>query len=144
MHIVNDRRDKGSTTTPERVEPRAAPPAPKRPTRRGTWMRWAAVLGGLLAVVAVAAVIGLVFGDGDGAVSAVPVFEGAEVRTPAGFAPTGADAPEASFVAVPDPLVPRVAIGFAPTGWEIPEQAPILTQPITPQPRVPEGFVPAG
>lgn len=143
MHIVDDSRAAGAKVVPKPAAPAERRAEPKPPTRRGSWLRWAAILGGLFVVIALVVVIGLAATTTDDDAT-VPAFEGAEARMPAGFVPTGWEVPERAYLPVPEPLEARVATGFSPSGWEAPEGSLVENELLAPEQRLPEGFIPVG
>lgn len=143
MHMVDDPSGGNVKVAPKPSAPAEQRTEPKPPKRRGSWLRWAAILGGLFVVIALVVVIGLAATTTDDD-TRVLTFEGADARTPAGFAPTGWEVPERAFVFVPEPLEARLAAGFSPSGWEAPEASIVTNELLAPEPRLPEGFVPAG
>ena len=143
MPIVDDRQSAGVEVAPKPPAPAERPVEPKPRKRRGSWLRWATILGGTLVLIALVLVIALTATTADDD-PRVLTFEGAAARTPTGFVPTGWVVPEGPTPFVPEPIAPRLAMGFSPSGWEAPDGSLVVNELLAPEPRLPDGFVPAG
>ena len=143
MPILDDRKSAAVEVAPKPPTPAERPVEPKPRRRRGSWLRWAAILGGMLVLIALVVVVALTAPTTDDD-TRVLAFEGAAARTPAGFVPTGWAVPEGPNPFVPEPIAPRLAVGFSPSGWEAPDDSLVVNELLAPEPRLPDGFVPAG
>ena len=141
--VTHDKVKEAPRRTVEKPETRR--PAPE-PDRTATAIRWAAVLIGLAALVAVVVVAVTANDQIEASGEGLVMVESEQMapRVPADFAPTGWEQPTLGLILMdPEVRVAMVPAGYVPSGWQPPQATLVLTDPDAVRLVLPEGFIPA-